>query len=408
MPFEAPALRSTAADTASPGPGFGCKIEGLRIAHVVRQFAPSVGGLEEVVSNLVRRQRAEGCEAHVVTLDRLFRERGRKLPAEERLEGVPVTRIPYFGSRRYPLAPAVLNRLPECDLVHVHGIDFFFDYLAWTSPLHRKTMVATTHGGFFHTSFAAALKRRYFTSVTRLAARAYERIVACSPSDAERFCTIAPGKVVTIENGVDLHKLRGSASPDYRRSLIYFGRLSANKRIAAIFPILRHLRATAPEWCLTVAGREDDVSIDELRQQAASQGIGHAVRFVCAPDDRALATLVRDATFFISTSAYEGFGVAAVEAMSAGLFPILSRIPPFERFIRLAGAGILIDPPHPHTAARLILDLDAQLRARLEAAREKLIGAAQLFDWSHVNAAYFAVYQAALQSWHQRSQGSLP
>ena len=35
-----------------------------------------------------------------------------------------------------------------------------------------------------------------------------------------------------------------------------------------------------------------------------------------------------------SASEYEGFGVAAVEGMSAGLFPVLSDIPTFRNLVR--------------------------------------------------------------------------
>ena len=110
----------------------------MQIVHVVRQFHPGVGGLETVVLELASAQLADGNRVRVVTLDRLFKSTsGQRLPAKETLNGIEIVRIPYFGSSRYPMALFVLRHIKDADLVHVHAIDFFFDYLAWTKPLHR-------------------------------------------------------------------------------------------------------------------------------------------------------------------------------------------------------------------------------------------------------------------------------
>jgi alpha-1,3-mannosyltransferase len=130
----------------------------LRVVQVVRQYTPSRGGLEDVVSNLSRSLSRRGFEVRVVTLDRLFRAPDQVLPTREVIDGIEVVRIPWRGSSRYPIAPQVFRLIGDADLVHVHGIDFFYDALAWTRPFHRKPMIGTTHGGCFHTRNHAALK----------------------------------------------------------------------------------------------------------------------------------------------------------------------------------------------------------------------------------------------------------
>lgn len=139
----------------------------MNVVHVVRQFRPSVGGLEDAVISLVRNQRAAGVDARVVTLDRIFIDLPRRLPRSGVVDGIPVTRLRWRGSTRYPVAPGVLRAVRGADLIHVHAVDFFFDYLAATWPLHGKPMVATTHGGFFHTDRRARFKRLWFNIVTR-------------------------------------------------------------------------------------------------------------------------------------------------------------------------------------------------------------------------------------------------
>jgi len=98
----------------------------LRVVHVVRQFLPSRGGMEDVVFNIARmQQELHGQRPSVITLDRVFRQ-SEVLPPDEVMDGIPVHRLPYSGSERYPLFPAVLKNLGEADVVHVHGIDFAF------------------------------------------------------------------------------------------------------------------------------------------------------------------------------------------------------------------------------------------------------------------------------------------
>eukprot|EP01036_Dinobryon_divergens_P045406 gene45406-60663_t len=176
------------------------------IVHVVRQYSPSRGGLEDVVANLSSNLLDNGYRVRVVTLDRLFREPEKTLPAHAMAGNVEVVRIPWRGSSRYPIAPQVFRHIRDADLVHVHGVDFFFDALAWTRMLHRKPLVATTHGGFFHTKKFANLKKIWFSTVTRLSAFAYRSVICCSQSDLEMFRKIAAERAALIENGVDLVK----------------------------------------------------------------------------------------------------------------------------------------------------------------------------------------------------------
>ena len=114
----------------------------MDIVHVVRQFHPAVGGFESVVFELALQQIGAGHRVSVVTLNRLLNSPDNaRLPAQETVAGIRIVRIPFFGSSRYPLAFSVLKHVGEADIVHVHAIDFFVDFLAWTKPIHRRTLV---------------------------------------------------------------------------------------------------------------------------------------------------------------------------------------------------------------------------------------------------------------------------
>jgi len=364
----------------------------LRVVHVVRQFSPSVGGLEDAVRNLARHGRdVEGLDARVLTLDRVFTAPSERLPAQDVVDGIPVTRIPWVGSKRYPIAPSVFRHLDGADVVHVHAIDFFFDALAATRALHRRPLVCSTHGGIFHTGAQLALKRLFFRTVTRASAKAYDVIVACSDADAAVFAPIASRRLVTIENGVDVAKFAGCASARPTRGIISFGRLASHKRITSLFTLLAALRRSNPDWTLTVAGAAGDQTQAELAAAAQDAGVAAAVRFVINPDNAALAREIGKASYFASASAHEGFGIAAVEAMSSGLLPVLSDIPPFASLVRRAGEGMVFDPSDPGEAAARLNVIDAA-GGPTETRKKRVIDTAAGFAWPAASAAYARVY----------------
>lgn len=368
----------------------------MDVIHVVRQFAPAIGGLEDSVLNLARNQcRNLGLNAKVVTLNRMFGQ-SELLPRHEVIDDVPVARIAWRGSTRYPIAPSVLGEIRRADIVHVHAIDFFFDYLAVTRPIHRRKLVVSTHGGFFHSADYGHAKKLWFNSVTRLSATAYERIIACSENDAVMFAPVAGRRLRTIENGIDQTKFKNAASPVRNRTIVTFGRFARHKRIPALFDLLARLEASDPGWKLVVAGRDADQTTEELRSAADAAGVGAITRFVIAPSDSELRQVVGEASFYASASAHEGFGLAAVEALSAGLIPLLSSIPPFIRLISHGAPGLLFDPDAPDEAAQRIIDLNSTLDDAWPHARTAAIEMAASYDWASVAVAYMREYQSVL------------
>lgn len=365
----------------------------MRIVHVVRQYDPGIGGLEAVVRSLASEQADSGHRVRVVTLNRIFRGDGRRLPAHEMRDGVEICRIGYAGSTRYPLAPAVLRHLSDADIVHVHAIDFFFDFLAMTRLLHRKLLVVSTHGGFFHTAFASKLKAIYFKTVTRASLTRYAYVAASSIQDCDKFAEIRERGIGVVENGVDIAKFRDCGATDGDKAVIYFGRLAPHKQIQALFPFLRSLRARDPEWRLVVAGLPSGVRIADLEAAAREAGVAAHVKFLDSPDDEALRDAISHCSVFTSPSAYEGFGIAPIEAASAGLLPVLSDIPPHARTVERLGLGVLVDFTRPDDAAEKTLAHWRTRETDRAAWRARALEAVGQFGWTGVAREFEDIYR---------------
>ena len=333
-------------------------------------------------------------DVDVVTLNRTFAD-GASHPEHAIVDGVPVRRIAYHGSQRYPIAPAFLQATAGADLLHVHAIDFFFDGLALARPFRGQPMVASTHGGFFHTAFAAQLKQVYFATVTRAAARAYDVIGASSVADAERFRPIAGDRVKVIENGVDIGKWANAGSPDFAPVLIAIGRWSSNKQMEALFPLLAALRRQGPDWRLLIAGNPHDVTRADLEGWSVAAGVANAVEIHQGPADTELHALIGRASFLVSLSRYEGFGLSVVEGLSAGLVPVLSDIANYRLFVERAGLGTIV-PADAAAASTAVGALAAAVAADPASARARAMAAASRYEWRAVAARWADVYADVL------------
>jgi alpha-1,3-mannosyltransferase len=373
------------------------------IVHVVRQFAPGIGGIEAVVHELAAAQVAAGHRVRVVTLNRLFKGVHRGiLPAREIINGAEVIRVPFFGSPRYPLAPSALKFIGDADVVHVHAIDFFFDYLAWTKPIHRRRLVVSTHGGFFHTRYAARLKQVYFNLITRLSLTWYDAVVAVSSSDYETFARLRRHGMVCIENGVDVAKYANAAAPEVTKTIAWIGRFATHKRLDNLMKFLVALRRRDPEWTLAIAGTSWDLDVAELGALAHNEDVASAIRIIPSPSEAEIRKMMGDCSVLVSASDFEGFGIVAVEALSAGLFPVLNDIPAFRHLVEQSGVGMVIDFSQPETAAEQFLARWCEISLDYQGLRAALIKAAAAFDWRNTLAAYMDVYQAVLGGLRRR------
>lgn len=314
----------------------------MRVFHFVRQFYPAVGGLENHVRSLARQQQLSGHEVTVVTLNCNF-STGEEYQSHGEIDGVKIKRYRYFGGRRYSVAPFVLMDAFSADVLHIHCTDFFFDYLAITKFIHRKPMVITTHGGFFHTKYASKLKELYFNIITKFCINAYSTVIACSENDFEIFSKIS-SRIKLIHNGVEVDKFISEGwvpSGDVQRSFIYIGRLSLNKNISEL---IENLAEVLRKYCvkLYVVGNDFDGILSDLRKIVEDLDMQRNVVFLSDLDDERISVIARECRFICSASNYEGFGMTIVEGMGAKLIPIVSSIPSFENIVNSAGVGYVV------------------------------------------------------------------
>lgn len=363
----------------------------MKILHVCRQYYPSVGGVERFVADLALRLAARGHTVEIGTLNRLWHERGN-LAAHEVVNGIPVHRFQFVGGALFFAAPGVLQLASQFDVLHVHNTDFFLDFLATTRFIHHRPLVVSTHGGFFHTPAHAALKRLYFALITRQSLQAATVVIPNSASDERRFAPHAR-RSVRIDNAIDYAAFAGvSRQPVFGR-VITVGRLVPNKNLSALLNAFAHARASCPELSLVVVG--DGPLRPDLQSQAEALNVTSAVRWTGEVDDATLRTELAMAEVFASAATYEGFGLAALEAMAAGNLPVVNGIEAFSDVIDEGRNGFIVDYADHAGAARVLVDVLSLLPDRKIQLSEQAQARASEFDWVKALPKFEKVYSEA-------------
>ena len=128
-----------------------------------------------------------------------------------------------------------------------------------------------------------------------------------------------------------------------------------------------------------------------LVRKAADLRIGDRVHFLGTRTD--IPNLLAAADVYVQPSRWEGFGIAALEAMAAGLPVILSpgcNLPEAAE----AGAGLIVEPQvEPLAAALRSLLTDAERRLFMGAAGRVLVN--ERFTWAAVADQLERVYESA-------------
>lgn len=334
--------------------------------------------METYVFHLCRELQRRGHQSDVATLNYLFTD-NKSLPAYQQVYDTNVIRLPSLGTARYFIAPRLLELVPRYDLIHVHGVDFFVDLLGVFRRVHGTPVVLSTHGGFFHTEWFPSFKKAYFNTMTRLALRGVDRVIACSPRDQELFAPLT-SRLCLVENGIDYATFAALEKKPQGQSMIFIGRISKNKRIDRLIKVIARVREKNTKATLTIVGPDWEGLKDGLEKTAEELGISSAVSFTGELPQKEVLDALASARLFVSASDYEAFGLSAMEAMASGTVPVLNNIAAFQEFVESGVNGFLADFTDEDSAAETLL-------AALELSPDKLreIGARAKETASHYN-----------------------
>lgn len=210
-------------------------------------------------------------------------------------------------------------------IYHIHHpkIGMFF-YLATLGMDIKNRVLFTIHSSFESrnikyqiSSFICSLLAGKINCVSKSAYEDYSSVIK----------NIRAKDFSTISNGVDynrVQKLLLNSSFDSRRmkKMLCIGRIIPIKNQEFLIRLLKLL----PEYELTLVGAGND--LDRMKQLACNLNLENRCFFTGLLPRNEVFKLLKNHGIYLSASVVEGLPISVLEAMSAGLVPVLSDIKP--------------------------------------------------------------------------------
>jgi glycosyltransferase involved in cell wall biosynthesis len=179
-----------------------------------------------------------------------------------------------------------------------------------------------------------------------------------------------PEKVETFTLGIDTNlfpfKEKPCPAPGQILRLICTRRLEPVYDHATIIKSMATLKKRGAPFRLTLVG--EGKTRATLEQLVRDLDLGEQVTFAGAVPNRELPRYLAENDIYLSASVRDGASLCLLEAMAAGLFPIVSRITANAEWIRDGDNGLLPEVGEPEKLAQCILT-----QARLGERRREIL-----------------------------------
>jgi glycosyltransferase involved in cell wall biosynthesis len=246
----------------------------------------------------------------------------------------------------------------------------------------RARTIHTPHGHLFYGYFGT-WKERLYVFLERLAARFCERIITISEDERGEYLDRGIGnekKVVTIYNGIDIHRFPGDGKKVRTELRIaqeiplvgFVGRLDQVKGPHLFVEAAKRIGNILPQAHFIMTG--DGPMKEELAKMA--QG-SLRLHFVGHRDD--IGDVIAALDLLIIPSLNDGFNLAAVEAMASSIPVVATAVGGLPEVV--GGGGILVKPEDTTGLAQEAIQLIKSPDLRKNIGEKGRRRVESLFNW---------------------------
>lgn len=370
----------------------------MRIVHVSDCYSPRTGGIETHLGELSRIQSERGHDVHVLTAEQ--GTNGERHGAIELEGGVTVHRLGTKMPLRAPwnpLAGVLGSRLLDQlhpDVVHAHaGIMCPLSLGVAKAAMARGIPVAITwHSMLDHSRHVLAPWARLtgwgdvpaaLSAVSRVAAGEVQRVYG--------------GEVRILHDGIDQTRWAPSPEPPAdppTLRCVAAARLVPKKGLGALISAFAEVVDDLPRWTIALDIFGEGPDRPRLEAMIRQRNLDGIVRLRGRKSADELLGEYHKAHVFCSPSRREAFGIAALEARSAGLVVVGRRGNGHDEFLTDGVDSILVDDMRELRRALIRLATDP---ARFRALSDHSRSVTPDFSYERVNDDTFGEYYRAME-----------
>jgi glycosyltransferase involved in cell wall biosynthesis len=382
----------------------------ISVLFVAAELAPwKTGGISNVVQKLGNALAAQGGVKLTIlgTVPADVRSDPPGYHPEIRFISVrrPLKLEPLYHAQlqtRYRSAVSTWTRENPNGVVHFHILPGARAFSAATAALRGSATVVLTHYDwqpFEIPYYEHRWAHRLHWWLSRTVLGRFLHLVANSTYIANAVHSLYPNASLSlIPNGIcaqDWLTCNSSIPLEGQPRILHWGILWGKKGVDLLLSAFARLRSDGfPNAHLYIVGDGPDST--RLRRQAADLNLSRSVHFLGPADNSTLRALINGCDFGVFPSAYEGFGIAIMEAMSCGKAVITTAIGGPRDFISNGRDGILVPERTVSSLAHAMAQLASEpgLASRMgQNARQKALR----YDWSHIAPQYVELYRTVLK-----------
>lgn len=363
----------------------------MRIALVTDCYLPQVGGIEMQVAQLALHLKAAGHEPEVIT----------PTPGERTVDGIPVTRLDAsMLPWRIPASPKTFRALRDTlrdgqfDVVHAHsGVVSPF---AFAATYHAQSLgiptVVTSHCIWSKADTVfAGLDRMFhwsswpvvFSGVSEVAASELRSVMPAARHDGVRI----------IPNGIEPHSWKVAPVAHEPLTFVSVMRLARRKRpVPLVRMFARAVRHIDQPTRLVIIG--DGAQRGRVEWAIRKYKLEDRITLLGRLTQDEILAVYAQADAFVAPGNMESFGIAALEARTAGLPVIAKRRAGIGEFITNDKEGVLVQSDREMATAIARLANDDERRIRIAKHNRRVKPAV---DWDRVVQINLAAYAEAAE-----------